>query len=537
MPDSVQELRPRPRRARRRDQRAAIRSRPGGRICGPWVSTGFTRRIRFAVPALLFAALVACEAADAQSIPTSPAMVELKLTSGGSLSGAVVAFDDAAVVVVHDGTPYAFAWLEVEPSSACVARHQLLVRGRGGEGRLTAEDHLQLGRYALARRQATLAAQSFRRAMALDGSFEIRVKDAYAQDRRRRESWRGVPDSWEPEAAPVAWDATRTERSAGALDAELVLPFALTEAVPDEVRAQVLDIYRGFGERVQEVLGGPLALVETEHFLIWTDWESRTRPALAEWCEGLYATLCALFDLAPSEPVFLAKCPVFCWQTRGRFERFARGFDGHDVTNAEGYTRSIERNGHVHVVLVRGGRSREAYDRFAATLVHEGAHAFIHRLYTPRLIPHWVNEGMAELTAERVLGERCFTAEKADLLATQYVRYNWPIEDFLSRAGPIEVFEYPLAHSVVAHLESLGRGRLAGLVRGLKEGQTLEAALAGHYQGMTLEQLEDGWRNAVGAGITPPEPNAARIEEARLEQAEDGAAASPEAPSTPPPAP
>jgi hypothetical protein len=162
-----------------------------------------------------------------------------------------------------------------------------------------------------------------------------------------------------------------------------------------------------------------------------------------------------------------------------------------------GYTRSIEKNGHVHVVLLRQGRSEADFDRFACTLVHEGSHAFMHRLYSTRLIPHWVNEGYAELTAERVLGEHCDTAEKAALLAQQFVRYDWPLGEMLEGLAPIEVHEYPLAHSLVAHLEGLGRPRFTGFVRGLKDGRTTAEALAANYDGMTFAQLEQSWRSAV----------------------------------------
>jgi hypothetical protein len=99
--------------------------------------------------------------------------------------------------------------------------------------------------------------------------------------------------------------------------------------------------------------------------------------------------------------------------------------------------------------------------------------------------------------AERVLGDRCPTGENAALLAAVYARYDWPIGDLLRHAGPIETHQYPLAQSVVAHLESLGRWRFAGFVRSLKAGEGLAAALQANYDGMTFDQLETGWRSSV----------------------------------------
>jgi len=266
-----------------------------------------------------------------------------------------------------------------------------------------------------------------------------------------------------------------------------------------ETRTRVMEAYRTFGEKVREVMGKDVALVETDHFLIWTDWEKKYRDRLTGWTEAMYAALGEQFNLKATDEVFLAKCPVYCWRSKARFQKFARYFDGYDGSNAVGYTRSIEKNGHVHVVLLRQGQTEPDFDRFASTLVHEGSHAFLHRLYSTRLIPHWVNEGYAELIAERVLGEHCDAAEKAALLARQYVRYDWPLAGMLESTAPIEVYEYPLAHSLVAHLESLGRQRFAGFIRSLKEGRTTAEALGANYDGMSLEGLEASWRAATRA--------------------------------------
>jgi hypothetical protein len=113
------------------------------------------------------------------------------------------------------------------------------------------------------------------------------------------------------------------------------------------------------------------------------------------------------------------------------------------------------------------------------------------------LIPHWVNEGYADLMAERVLGEQCTTGETAALLARQYVKYDWPISNMLESSGPLAVNEYALAHSVIAYLDSLGEGRLTRLIRALKQGQSAAAALAECFEGLTMRQLENDWREHV----------------------------------------
>ena len=278
---------------------------------------------------------------------------------------------------------------------------------------------------------------------------------------------------------------------------------------------KVLTAYRTFGAKVEEVLGRAVVGLESEHFLIWTDWNRRHHDRLIRRCESMYSALCDQFDLDPLADVFLAKCPVFCFRSKSRFQHFARYFDGYDGVGAAGYTRSIEKNGHVHVALLRTGGTELDFDRFACTLVHEGTHAFVHRLFRSKLIPHWINEGFADLMAERILADRCPTGENAELLARQFVRYGWPVSELLRGTGPIEVHEYPVAQSVIAHLAARGRSRFAGFIEDLKEGKTTVAALAARYDGLTLEQLDADWRSAIRARDPVADPATAGVAPSR----------------------
>ncbi len=448
---------------------------------------------------------------------TNTVSVELKLRSGGAISGLVVEHDEHGLVIVRDKTPYVFAWNEIEPGKAYVASRKILVLERGGEEKLSAQDFFDIGRFALRVGRNDLAADEFARAKRLDRSFEQKIRRAFDEFRERKANLKAsthepfndasarISDSADDAADRISQNPERGESEQPApVDGTHAIALSLPtvdEASPsvssEETRAKVMEAYRTFGAKVQEVHGKDVVLVETEHFLIWTDWDKRDRPRLAEWSEAMYAALREQFGLDPTANVFLAKCPLFCWRNKAGFRKFARHFDGYSGDNAVGYTRSIEKSGHVHVVLIRQGNTPEDLDRFASTLVHEGTHAFLHRLYSTRLIPHWVNEGFANVMAERVLGERCNNAESAALLARPYVRYDWPIADFLRDAGPIAVEQYALAHSVVEYLLNLGRERFAGFIRGLKDGRSLPEALGANFDGLSLEELETRWRDSI----------------------------------------
>lgn len=470
------------------------------RRCEPGRKKRYATRLLQAVAS----SLILC-AAPAPASPPESIQVDLKLRTGGAFRAALVEHTAHGIVVVRDQAPYVFAWTELESGSAYVIRRDLLIRERGDQGRLSADDQFLLGRFALKCERTDLAARCFGKAGKIDRAFQTRARAAFDAYRRRRKESAKQSDRFGGNEQDTEVDADLPPMLPVESTIELAdLTFGLNSGDTSlELRSHVMKVYDTFGKKVQEVLGPSVVAIETPHFLIWTDFEPRYRDRLMEWCESTYVALCAQFGLDPSEQIFLAKCPVFCFRSKARFVRFARTFDGFEGTGAVGYTRSIENNGHVHVALLRQGRSTIDLDRFASTLVHETTHAFIHRLYTHRLIPHWVNEGLADRMAENVLGDRCPNAENAALLASCYVRHDWPIRHVLISTGPIAVEHYPLAHSVVTYMHGRDAKGFGTFLRGLKDGQDTRDALAAAFDGLTIENLELRWR----AWVTTRQPS------------------------------
>lgn len=422
--------------------------------------------------------------------PAQFPLVELSVRSRATIRVPVVAHSDDGVVVLRDGRLHALAWSEVGDRSACMARRSLLVHDRGGWDRVSAEDYFRLGEFEFQRGQRDLAETSFERAVRLDRTCSGRVAEV-----TKRHGWGREPRElkqegpFQPEQPPAE---SKDEAAPSGSDADTLAaqPAAATRAGYD-------DAYRRFGAEVCRVLGDAVRLVETEHFLIWTDWRDADLPRLREWTEGAFAALAGQLSVPCDTDVFIAKCPMFCFRTRDRFTRFARHFDGYDAIDAVGYTRSNEQLGHVHVVLLLEGWRPIDFDRFACTLVHETTHAFLHRLFSTRLIPHWVNEGYAEWTAERVLPDLCPAAETAALLAREYVRYELPITPFVESSDPIDVADYALAHALVSHLLAKGGERWRDFIARLKAGGSTTDALRDSYDGLTAKQLEAEWRAEV----------------------------------------
>lgn len=455
-------------------------------------------RCRTALFVCVYSTTLACSTAGAQP---NAVRVRLELVTGGRIEGAVVDHNEHAVVVVADRKPFVFAWTEVKAISSVAAKFTIIEASRGGRDAMTAEDYYELGLYALSRNRGGRASTLFQATKRLDPSMAEEVRRTMAAFRESRSSEIPRRQPEEPSNDLSETDFKNAKGLVGQIGDALQdpqPPSNMVSPTPESIRTRVMEIYRTFGRKAQEVLGKRVVAIESEHFLIWTDWSRFDRKRLVEQCEAMYAAMCRQFGISTTVSVFLAKCPIFCFESKARFLKFARMFDGYDGKDAIGYTRSIERNGHVHMVLLRRGRTEEDFDRFACTLVHEGTHAFVHRLYTPRLIPNWINEGLAEMMAETVLQDRCPTAETAELLAAQYVEYDWPVANLIRSAGPIAVHHYPIAHSLIAYLASRGDKRLRGFVRRLKEGDGTATALAGQYKDLTFDGLEIGWRAWIG---------------------------------------
>ncbi len=471
---------------------------------------------KFLIAAIFFAHINVTAFGQVQEL-SNTIEVNLSLRSGGAISGLVVTHNDHGLVIARENKPYVFGWNELESHSAHQVMQGIMVSDRGQKKQWSAQDYFELGLFSLSIHRPDHADRAFNAATNRNRKYKITSREALDAYYSRVHAAKKT-DSLLKLTEPKPLGAVRDEETlhAGRIETESdsVAVYTPVSLPHPEIRAQVFEAYYKFGEKVQEVMGKDVVLIETDHFLIWTDWEYRHRDKLSRWCEAMYDAMVQQFQIDPAQDVFLAKCPIYCWKTKARFKKFARYFDGYDGGNALGYTRSIEKSSHVHVVLMRAGKTEYHFDRFASTLVHEGTHAFVHRLYSNRLIPHWVNEGLADMMADRVLKDRCFNGENAALLVKSYVQYEWPIMAMLLSVNEIGVEQYPLAHSLVAYLEGLGHAQFSGFIKSLKKGSALPAAIADNFEGLTLEQLDTRWRSVIrsvqsvdaGAKKTVPSP-------------------------------
>ncbi len=452
----------------------------------------------------LFVVLLALSSACATAYGDSGRMVRvtLDLNDGRQVTGLAGDYDDVLIVVKVGEQLATVEWNDVKTASAYGARKKILESVRGSAQNLTAEDHFQLGYFLAVRNNRAAAVTEFRKAQRRDPSFKARITTAWREIRRARE--RNDTRSREPiysqrkDASPNGTiGGTATGRTAGGTPTGRTRHGVAYRTYSEEQHRQAVKAFKHFGEtEVRDKIAPDLVLLETRHFLIWTDWPEAKRNLIPDWAEQLYNVMCDEFGFPRDDPIWLGKCPLFCFKNKRRFEKFAKSVDGYDGRTALGYTKTTT-SGYVHVVLRRLGNRPEDIDKFAVTMVHEASHAFMHNYGPPKNLPPWLNEGLADYIAERVLGDRCPTGENAVALARQYVAQKKSIREvFAFKTSPPGHF-YPICQSLVQYLILRDRDAFVAMISDLKAGMDIEKALKKHYRGMNLNVLSQSWRTWV----------------------------------------
>lgn len=230
-------------------------------------------------------------------------------------------------------------------------------------------------------------------------------------------------------------------------------------------------------------------MVETAHFLIFTEWDRSNDRPLAEICERMYRALSLQFDVPLKQNIWAGKCPIFIFWEKLHFVRFTQEVDHTALDNVPGYNLQ-HRNGFCYIVMNRC----EKREHFFELLIHEATHAFLGRYLTNQRIPTWVNEGLAEYMAATLVPgydaeKRYKAANKEALKKNRDVRY-------VLKSTRLDYFGYGIAQSIVRFMIARDRRRFIRFIQLLKEGKKEDEALKLSY-GLTQEQLVRGWEQAV----------------------------------------
>lgn len=261
--------------------------------------------------------------------------------------------------------------------------------------------------------------------------------------------------------------------------------------------ARAVEDLRAFVDRIRDAFPS-LAVHETHEFLVATDIpSSQVKPIVAD-LDAMHDSLCDLYGIPRGEPVWQGKCLVVAFLREDDYTAFESRFMNTDTRGTQGMCHQRS-DGRVITACHRGTDPAA----FAHMLVHETSHGFNHRWVSPQRLPNWLNEGIAEWVGARVVrgGDQVPLKEAR---AAAFMRSSGGVGPAFFTAENIEPVQYGIASGIVRFLITRDAEAFAVFVRSIKEGESVEAALAATFGG-SLKDLLAAYGASIGVrGLAAP---------------------------------
>jgi hypothetical protein len=243
----------------------------------------------------------------------------------------------------------------------------------------------------------------------------------------------------------------------------------------------------------------PLTRTETKYFVVYTDMPAQQVGGYVANLDSMYAQLCTLFGVPPDTNIWQGKCPVFAFREKAAFLEFeARLMNNPSAETAAGLNHAYS-DGKVVIACVRG----DDPVFFAAVLVHETAHGFVHRMRSSVRVPLWLNEGLSEWVSAVVVPQSPHVANRMQEALPRLRGTGRLGDNFFGDEGPLERWQYGVAATLVQFLLSSDANAFRALVTAIKEGQRWERALELTY-GLTPVELGAAYGRTLGIpGLVP----------------------------------
>ena len=296
-----------------------------------------------------------------------------------------------------------------------------------------------------------------------------------------------------PEAAPSAEENQTPLMQPGYKGGEKLIQYTTPTAAEN---AASIALTRKRTEEAEKALETKFVEIETAHFLIYTDWDVAEHGFLKEQCEGAYRVLARQFHQPENTSVFVGKLPIYMFSSQKAFARFAHEFDDFTAppTVLGYFLSSSTEQGHmamwkpgVGTGIGEGGSRDLAMRNWGRTLVHEFAHAFIHRYKSNAQIPRWLNEGTAEMISEAALPTNNYRGHARE--AAQERADVMPLFDDSNMPGG---YYYPVMMTLAECLQKQDSRKFLALFDEIKAGTEPEKALKKIYD-INYTQLAEGW--------------------------------------------
>jgi len=412
--------------------------------------------------------------------PAKPIQARVEVRHPGKrsefISGTLVKWDDTSATLHAGDADRTVQWDELTGVSAYALLSRVI-------DRKDAQAWLKLGALAWGLNDTRDAKTALAAAEKLDPSVKGDVEAVEAS---------GAGVLLEPAGPELMHDESPAEAAARAQNDDPHAP-KYRKTTPADAKA-ALALTRAAASKVNAEMNLHLKEVESDHFLVFTDWDPSSYVFIKQNLEAANTCVSKQFEISPSENIFIGKLGVYMFNTHEEFLRFAVTHDHLPPNNEiQGYYASGGGEmAHMAMSKPGFGAGHEKEIEWAYVLTHEFTHAFVARYRSTRRLPTWINEGIAEVIASSQFPRDVRYAAVAVARSHQSLA---PL--FNDRAGMQSAAMYPVMRTVTALLISTDRKKFLSMFDELKAGAPGAKALMDNY-GLTFDQLEQGWRKSLG---------------------------------------
>ncbi len=241
----------------------------------------------------------------------------------------------------------------------------------------------------------------------------------------------------------------------------------------------------------------PLKVVETKYYLLITDLDSASAQQYLKYLDSLYDEMCRAFAIPLGKNIWAGKCIVATFQKQADFLRFEKESmkNNFDSTKSQGLCHA-QNDGEVVISAWKGDLTAH----FAGALVHETSHGFVARYRSDLKASSWLNEGMADWIANRIVKSDSLQARQAQ--SAKLIQERRSLDGFFQQAQ-ISGDQYGIASSMVGILLEIDPNKFRRFFVGIKEGLSEEDSLQQAFQ-MTHGDLARLYGRRIGVADLLP---------------------------------
>lgn len=248
----------------------------------------------------------------------------------------------------------------------------------------------------------------------------------------------------------------------------------------DDQHAKAVKQLQRFADDVLQKMNHKMGSTQTERFLVYSDMPPRETNYWIGLLDKMYDKLCETFDLDKEENIWKGKCLLLFFNEQKDYLRYNTAAYGNSAAGSAGICYQFGQ-GDVHILMWRQKQKLE----LAHTLVHEAVHGFLSRYQSSYRVPNWLNEGLAEYIAVKLVNAPRYPRRALD--ARQYVKRQGGLGNFLSAKNIIGE-HYGLAYDITEMMVAENRKGYVKMIQGIKKGLSVKEAFDQEY-GASLKRV------------------------------------------------